>query len=149
MCVRVVHVPNTACCAEMSGPSLSRHQAMEVTPQQLREEEITPVCVCVCVFSKKQRLCIVISNWVNVADCVCIQGCHGLAGFSFNLHTQRNAHRLIWHFFRVLGDQARKLCLPDRQVIMIHKIPTSLRFPLLLHFYGTFAFLVYFSNLEP
>lgn len=106
-------------------------------------------CVCLCVFSKKQRLCIVISNWVNVADCVCIQGCHGLAGFSFNPHTQRNAHRLIWHFFRVLGDQARKLCLPDRQVIMIHKIPTSLRFPLLLHFYGTFAFLVYFSNLEP
>lgn len=42
-----------------------------------------------------------------------------------------NPHRLIWHFFRVLGHQARKLCLPDRQVIMFNKIPASLHFPLL------------------
>lgn len=95
-------------------------------------------CVCLCVFFKKQRLCIVISNWVNVADCVCIQGCHGLAGFSFNPpppHTHTlNPHRLIWHFFRVLGHQARKLCLPDRQVIMFNKIPTSFHFPFLFSY---------------
>lgn len=91
------------------------------------------VCVCVGFFfrGKKGRLCIVISNWVNIADCVCIQGCHGLAGFSFNPPHTLNPHRLIWHFFRVLGHQARKLCLPDRQVIMFNKIPTSLQFPLL------------------
>lgn len=89
------HEPNTACCVEMSGLSLSRHQAVEVTPQQLREEEIMPVCipvhahvcVCVCVFYKKQRLCIVISNWVNVASCVCIHGCHGIEDLSFNPRT--------------------------------------------------------------
>lgn len=80
----VVHGPNTAYCAEMSGLSLSSQPAVEVTPQQLREEEIMSVCIYVCVFSLKKikhRLCIVISNWVNAADCVCI---HGLSGFNFN-----------------------------------------------------------------
>lgn len=66
-----------------------------------------------------------------------------------------NPHRLIWHFFRVLGHQARKLCLPDRQVIMFNKIPASLHFPLL--FFSAYATGVgiilllwfYFSDIEP
>lgn len=88
-----------------------------------------------------------ISNWVNIADCVCIQGCHGLAGFSSNPPHTLNPHRLIWHFFRVLGHQARKLCLPDRQVIMFNKIPTSLHFPLL--FPPLLHSAVFFSAIQP
>lgn len=37
-----------------------------------------------------------ISDWVSIARCVCIQGCHGLTGFSFNpthTHTQKHKYR--------------------------------------------------------
>ena len=67
------------------------------------------MCVCVCVFKKKSRSCIVISNWVNVADCVCIQGCHGLAGFSFNPHTHPEsspADLALFQSIRPPGEEA-------------------------------------------
>lgn len=67
------------------------------------------VCMCVCLFLKKHRLCIVISNWVNVAGCVCIQGCHSLMGFSFNprTHTESSpADLALFQSIRPPGEEA-------------------------------------------
>ena len=96
-----------------------------------------------------------ISNWVNVADCVCIQGCHGLAGFSFNPHTHPESSPADLALFQSIRPPGEEALFTDRQVIMFNKIPASLHFPLLFFpAYTTGVEIIllvwfYFSDIEP